>query len=324
MRIVILDANTVNPGDLSWEALAPLGDLQIYERTSEDDIVERCKGAEIVLTNKVILDPTTLNMLPRLQYIGVLATGYNVVDLDVASRQRIVVTNVPAYSTESVAQTVFAHILNIVCRTDHYARANRTGRWTNSPDFMYLDHNLFELQGKRIGIVGLGNTGMATARIALAFGMKVQAYTSKNEDELPVGIRKVNLDELFMTSDIISLHCPLTDTTHQLICRKTLILMKPSAILINTSRGPLVNENDLAVALNDGIIAAYGTDVLSTEPPAADNPLLTAPNCYITPHIAWASREARSRLIAVAIQNVQAFINGIPQNQVNTIITQEN
>lgn len=317
MRIVILDGYTVNPGDLSWEPLQEFADVEVYERTSEEDIVPRCKGAEIVLTNKVVLSASVLNMLPRLQYIGVLATGYNVVDLEVASRQNIVVTNIPAYSTESVAQMVFAHLLNIVSRADHYARKNRRGGWTTCPDFCYLDHNLFELSGKRMGIVGLGNTGMATARIAMAFGLNVVAFTSKDEDDLPEGIKKVSLDALFSTSDIVSLHCPLTETTQQLVNKQVLATMKPSAILINTGRGPLVNDDDLAEALNSGVIAAYGADVLTTEPAPASNPLLKARNCYLTPHIAWATREARQRLIDICTANVKAFVEGEPIHQVN-------
>lgn len=317
MRIVILDGFSVNPGDLSWDELNQFGEVIIYERTSEDEVIDRCKGAEIILTNKVVLDATTLNMLPRLQYIGVLATGYNVVDLEVASRQNIVVTNIPAYSTESVAQMVFAHILNIVSRVEHYARENRKGRWTNSSDFCYLDHNLTELFGKRMGIVGLGHTGMATARIAQAFGLNVMAYTSKDEDELPNGIRKVTLEQLYSESDIISLHCPLTDSTRHMINKETLATMKPSAILINTGRGPLVDDNAVATALHKGIIAAYGADVLTTEPPKEDNPLLSAPYCYLTPHIAWATKEARTRLLNICIGNIKAFIDGEPINQVN-------
>lgn len=317
MKIVILDGYTVNPGDLSWESLEEIADVVVYERTREEEVVERCKGAEIVLTNKVVLDAATLNMLPRLQYIGVLATGYNVVDLEVASRQNIVVTNIPSYSTDSVAQMVWAHILNITNRVDQYARENRKGRWTESPDFCYMDHNLTELSGKRMGIVGLGNTGMATALIATAFGMNVLAFTSKDEEDLPTGIRKVTLDELFSESDIISLHCPLTDSTYHLINEDTLSLMKSSAILINTGRGPLIDDQAVAEALHNGTIAAYGADVMTTEPPKASNPLLSAPYCYLTPHIAWATKEARIRLIDICTRNVKAWIDGEPINQVN-------
>lgn len=317
MKIVILDAYTVNPGDLSWEDLETLADIEIYDRTQPDEIVTRCRGAEIVLTNKVVLNAEVLNMLPRLQYIGVLATGYNVVDLEQATRQNIVVTNIPAYSTESVAQMVFAHILNIVSRADYYAVENRHGRWSESPDFCYLDHNLFELYGKKIGIIGLGHTGMATARIALGFGLKVLAFTSKDEDLLPDGIRKADIDDIFEECDIVSLHCPLTNDTHHLVNKERLVQMKPSAILINTGRGPLVNDQELAEALNDEEIAAYGADVLTIEPAKSDNPLLTAKNCYLTPHIAWATKEARQRLINICTDNIRAFIEGDPINVVN-------
>ncbi len=317
MKIVILDAYTVNPGDLSWRELEKIADVDIYDRTSEDEVVARCKGAEIVLTNKVVLDAAVLNQLPRLMYIGVLATGYNVVDIDVATRQSIIVCNIPAYSTQSVAQMVFAHLLNIVNRVDYYAIANRNGRWSDNKDFCYIEHNLFELYGKRFGIVGLGNTGMATAKIALSFGMEVVAFTSKNEDELPHGIHRVMLDELFSTSDIISLHCPLTETTKSMVNSARLKQMKSSAILINTGRGPLVDEQELSEALNSGQIAAYGADVLSVEPAEIGNPLLKAKNCFLTPHIAWATREARQRLISICIENIKAFISGTAINQVN-------
>lgn len=317
MKIVILDGFTVNPGDLSWSALESLAEVEVYDRTSEDQIVPRCKGAEIVLTNKVVLDSSVLNQLPRLMYIGVLATGYNVVDLEVASRQSIVVTNIPSYSTDSVAQMVFSHMLNIVNRTDHYAQENRNGRWSKNQDFCYLDHTLSELAGKRMGIVGLGNIGMAVAKIALAFNMEVIAYTSKSEEELPEGVRSVTMEELFTSSDVISLHCPLTESTRHLVNASRLRTMKPSAILINTGRGPLVCDQDVADALNSHTIAAYAADVLTEEPPKADNPLLSAKNCYLTPHIAWATYEARQRLINICVENVKAFIEGEPQNQVN-------
>ncbi len=317
MKIVILDGFTVNPGDLSWSALESLADVEIYDRTAEDEIVPRCKGAEIVLTNKVVLDSSVLNQLPRLMYIGVLATGYNVVDLEVASRQSIVVTNIPSYSTDSVAQMVFSHLLNIVNKTEHYAQENRNGRWSNNPDFCYLDHTLSELAGKQMGIVGLGNIGIAVSKIALAFNMKVVAYTSKSNEELPENVRSVTMEELFTSSDVISLHCPLTESTRHLVDASRLQSMKPSAILINTGRGPLVCDKDIADALKNHTIAAYAADVLTEEPPQADNPLLSASNCYLTPHIAWATHEARQRLINICVENVRAFIKGTPQNQVN-------
>lgn len=317
MKIVILDGYTVTQNDLNWNALEDIAEVEVYERTSPEEVVTRCKGAEMVLTNKVVLDAATLNMLPRLMYIGVLATGYNVVDLEAATRQSIVVTNIPAYSTNSVAQMVFSHILNIVSRVGHYAEENRKGKWSNSADFCYLDHNLFELAGKKIGIIGLGNTGKATAQIALGFGMNVLAYTSKDAEDLPDGIRKVTMDELMEMSDIISLHCPLNDDTRHIINAENLSKMKHSAIVINTGRGPLVNDNDVAEALNNDVIAAYGADVVTTEPVPADNPLLTAKNCFLTPHIAWATHEARQRLINICVDNVKAFIDGEAINQVN-------
>lgn len=315
MRIVILDAHTVNPGDLSWHPLEEMGDVMVYERTSRDEVVKRCKGAEIVLTNKVVLDAEILNQLPHLTYIGVLATGYNVVDLEVATRQSITVTNIPAYSTNSVAQMVWAHILNITNRVGHYATENTKGRWTESKDFCYYDFTHSELAGKTMGIVGMGNTGMATARIAQAFGMRVIAYTSKTE--LPVGMEKASMDEVFKESDIVSLHCPLTAETKGLVNKERLDMMKPTAILINTSRGPVVNEADVAEALNEGKIAAFGADVVSVEPAQKGNPLLTAKNCFLTPHIAWATKEARQRLIDICIENVKAFIAGKAVNVVN-------
>lgn len=317
MKIVILDAYTIDQGELSWKSLETLATVEAYARTSPEEVAARCKNAEIVLTNKVVLDATILNKLPRLQYIGVLATGYNVVDLQAATRQNIIVTNIPAYSTESVAQMVFCHILNIVGRTDHYANENRQGRWCRSLDFCYLDHNLFELNGKKMGIIGLGNTGMATARIASAFGMKVMAFTSKQEDSLPYGIQKADIDSIFENCDIVSLHCPLTPDTQHLVNAERLKSMKSEAIIINTGRGSLVDDQAMAEALNTNKIAAFGADVLTTEPASEDNPLLKAKNCYLTPHIAWATREARLRLINICTENVRAYLDGEPVNQVN-------
>lgn len=326
MKAVILDGFTVNPGDLSWDALkSKVDELVVYERTAAEDVIERCADAEIVLTNKVILNADVLHSLPKLKYVGVLATGFNVVDTKVARELGIDVTNIPAYSTESVAQMVFCHILNIVGRVDHYARENRNMRWSNSKDFCYMDHNLIEIAGKQIGIIGLGNTGSAVARIALAFGLKVMAYTSKTD--LPEGITRGTLDEVFSTSDIVSLHCPLVSeedakrtgrtATMHLVNKERLSQMKPSAILINTGRGPLVNDADVAEALTNGTIAAYGADVTTQEPPKADMPLLKAPNSYLTPHIAWATFEARQRLMDICTGNVEAFINGKSINVVN-------
>ena len=316
MKIVILDGYTANPGDLSWEPLKEIGELTVYDRTRPEETVERAKDAEIVLTNKVCLRRQEIVQLPRLKYIGVLATGYNVVDIDAASERGIVVTNVPAYSTMSVAQMVFAHLLTVTNRTEHYAAQNREGKWTANPDFCYWDTNLTELAGKTFGIVGLGSIGSRVAEIARTFGMKVVAYTSKNESELPHGMEKRSLTELLKESDVVSLHCPLAAGTHHLINRQTLLEMKPSSILINTGRGPLVDEQDVADALKENRLRAYCADVLSEEPPHADNPLLPCQNAFITPHIAWATKEARMRLIDVAINNVKAFVNKHPQNTI--------
>ena len=316
MKIVILDGFTANPGDLSWKGLEELGTLTVYDRTRPEETVARAADVDIVLTNKVIINREVMAQLPQLKYIGVLATGYNVVDIEAAHEHDIIVTNVPAYSTESVAQMVFAHLLTVTNRTEHYALQNRQGRWTKNPDFCYWDFPHLELAGKTIGIVGLGNIGRRVAEIALAFGMQVKALTSKSANVLPTGVEKANLEELLATSDIISLHCPLTDTTRHLINRDTLSVMRPSAILINTGRGPLVDDQAVASALAEGKLAAFCADVLTEEPPKADNPLLNQPNAFITPHIAWATEEARSRLLQVAISNVQAFLNAKPQNVV--------
>ena len=316
MKIVILDGFTANPGDLSWKGLEELGTLTVYDRTRPEETVARAAEADIVLTNKVIINREMMAQLPQLKYIGVLATGYNVVDIEAAHERGIIVTNVPAYSTESVAQMVFAHLLTVTNRTEHYAIQNRQGRWSKNPDFCYWDFPHLELAGKTIGIVGLGNIGRRVAEIALAFGMQVKALTSKSADTLPAGIEKADLEVLLATSDVISLHCPLTDTTRHLINRDTLSKMRPSAILINTGRGPLVDDQAVASALAKGQLAAFCADVLTEEPPKANNPLLSQPNAFITPHIAWATEEARSRLLQVAISNVQAFLNAKPQNVV--------
>lgn len=310
MKIVVLDGYGLNPGDLSWDGMQSLGELAVYDRTASAELRERAAGAEVLITNKTVIAAEDMAALPALRYIGVLATGYNIVDVQAAKERGIVVTNIPAYSTASVAQMVFAHLLNITQRVGHYAVDNRNGRWTENPDFCYWDTRLTELDGKKMGIVGLGNTGKATARIAAAFGMQVCAYTSKRPEQLPEGIRKMELDELFAECDVVSLHCPLTPGTHGLVNAARLAVMKPSAILINTGRGALVDEQDLADALNRGLIAAAGLDVLSSEPPRHDNPLLKARNCFITPHIAWATEEARARLMRIAVANLKGFIDG--------------
>jgi glycerate dehydrogenase len=327
MKIVILDGYSANPGDLSWKSLMKIGELTVYDRTRPEETVERAKDADIVLTNKVCLHRQEIDQLPQLKYIGVLATGYNVVDVDAANEHGIVVTNVPAYSTMSVAQMVFAHLLTVTNRTEHYAMQNREGRWAASPDFCYWDTDLTELAGKTMGIVGLGNIGSRVAEIADAFGMNVVALTSKEASEIPFYVEKRTLTELLKESDVVSLHCPLDAGTRYMINRQTLRSMKPSAILVNTGRGPLVNEQDVADALRENRLRAYCADVLSEEPPRAEcladgclqnkNPLLECEHAFITPHIAWATKEARMRLIEVAINNVKAFVDNRPQNVVS-------
>ena len=316
MKIVILDGFTTNGGDLSWNGISELGDLTVYDRTAPGEVIDRCLGAEAVLTNKVIITDEVMQALPQLKYIGVMATGYNVVDIDAARRRGIVVTNVPAYSTPSVAQMVFAHLLNITNQVALHDRQVHEGRWAGNQDFCFYSAPLIELASKQMGIVGLGQTGSAVAKIALALGMRVMAFTSKSQESLPEGIIKGSLDKMFATSDVVSLHCPLTPDTKHIVNAARLATMKPSAIVINTGRGPLVNEQDLADALNNGTIAAAAVDVLSTEPPAADNPLLSARNCHITPHIAWASQAARARLIDTLTSNLKGYISG---NVVNNV-----
>ena len=317
MKIVVLDGYGVNPGDLSWETLEALGDVEVYPRTAPEDVIDRCFNAEIILTNKVVINKQILVSLPRLKYIGVLATGYNVVDVDTASDLDIIVTNIPAYSTDSVVQMTFAHILTMTNRVEHYTQQNRNGRWSNNPDFVYWDTPLIELAGKTMGIVGLGNIGMKVAQLARCFGMEVYAFTSKASSLLPEGIQKTTFEGLLSVSDILSLHCPLNRSTREMINASSLAKMKEGALLINTGRGPLVNEADVAEALRSGHLGGYGADVMCQEPPAEDNPLFSAPNAYITPHIAWATFEARKRLIAIAVGNVKAFIDGTPVNVVN-------
>lgn len=318
MKICILDGYSLNPGDLDWSPVERLGDVTLFDRTPADKIVERAADADIVLTNKVPFSADTLRQLPRLRFICVLATGYNIIDTEAAARQGVVVANIPAYSTMSVAQMAFAHILNITNHVASYAREVADGKWTNCPDFCFWDSALTELAGKTMGIVGLGNTGMATARIAVAMGMKVVALTSKSADTLPEGITPAPLDDVLASADVVSLHCPLTPSTRHLINAASIAKMKPSAILINTGRGPLVDEQAVADALNGGRLAAFGADVLSQEPPRGDNPLLSAHNCFLTPHIAWATLEARTRLMSTATENVRQFIAGEPvANRVN-------
>lgn len=316
MKIVILDGFTANPGDLEWSRLEQIGDLTVYDRTLPEEVVNRCRGAEIVFTNKTVLGRADMEQLPELRFIGVLATGYNVVDLKAATEFGIAVCNVPAYSTMSVAQNVFALILDITNSVEHYSKEVKEGKWSECEDFCFTDTNLVELSGKQMGIVGYGAIGRQVASIASAFGMIVAAHSSRSAEEL-APVRKMDLDTLFKTSDIVSLHCPLTEETRHLVNAARLSIMKPTAILINTGRGPLIDEKALATALREGKIAAAGVDVLAEEPPRADNPLLSAPNIRITPHISWATKEARTRLLDISVENLEAFLAGHPQNLVN-------
>lgn len=315
MKIVVLDDYGLNTVE-SWKRIEELGEVISYETSPSDKVVERSKGAHIVLTNKTMLTGEMLRQLPDLRYIGILATGTNVVDLDTARELGIVVTNIPAYSTDSVAQMVYAHLLTIITRVERYTSENRDGRWSRSTNFVYWDEPLHELRDKTLGIVGLGNIGMAVARIALAFGMKVKALTSKPQNALPEGIEKAALDELLSTSDVLSLHCPLADDTYHIINRDTLAKMKESAILINTGRGGLVDDQALAEALNSGRLYAAGLDVMTPEPPKADNPLLSARNCFVTPHIGWATVEARERLMNIAADNISSYLDNNLKNSV--------
>jgi len=315
MKIVVLDGYTLNPGDLSWDDLAALGACEVHDRTPPEETVPRCAGAEIVLTNKVVLDGPVMERLPHLKYVGVLATGYNIVDVEAARERGIIVTNVPDYATPAVVQTVFAHLLELTHHVGHHARTVRDGRWSASPDFAYWDYPLVELKGLVMGIVGLGRIGSAVAEVARAFGMTVLAYTEPPQPPRE-GVEFVDLARLFRDSDVVSLHCPLTPETEGLASAERLALMKPSALLINTSRGPLVDEAALADALNAGRLAGAGLDVLSVEPPPPDHPLLAARNCLLTPHIAWAARAARVRMMETVVENVKAFLAGRPQNVV--------
>ncbi|QDU71361.1 D-2-hydroxyacid dehydrogenase [Mucisphaera calidilacus] len=316
MKIVVTDGVTLNPGDLSWEQLADLGNCDIYDNSTPEENLQRCRDADIVLTNKVVFDKDTLEQLPSLKLISVTATGYNIIDTTTASQRNVVVTNVPAYSTQSVAQMTFALILELCQHVGHHSQTVHEGRWSRSPNFCYWDKPLIELAGRTLGIVGTGRIGSESAQIAKAFGMNVIA-TNRTGNPGDTGLTIVDRDELFARSDIVSLHCPLTNDNEQFVNQTLLTTMKPSAFLINTSRGQLINEQHLADALNSEQIAGAGLDVLATEPPAPDNPLLTAKNCVITPHIAWATRAARSRLMDIAVDNVKAFLQGSPRNVVN-------
>lgn len=321
LNIVCLDGYTLfrNSDKLhpQWERLTHFGDVTVFDRTPSSKVVSRLADADIALTNKTPITAADIVKLPNLRYIGVLATGYNIVDVDAARRAGIVVTNIPAYSTASVAQHAIALLLAIVNRVESYSQAVSRGQWTACPDFTFRIEEWRELAGKTFGVVGFGNTGRATAAIAHALGMNIAVFTSKNVAELPDGYVKMELDELFANADVVSLHCPLTPSTAHMVDVRRLRLMKNTAILINTGRGPLVDERALAKALVAGRIYAAGLDVLSTEPPKLGNPLLAAPNCYITPHVAWSSVEARNRLMDIEVENIKAFLEGNPVNVVN-------
>lgn len=317
MRIVVLDGHTLNPGDLNWEDLKELGEFAVHDRTPPELVLGRCADAAAVLTNKVVLDAGILDSLPGLKYIGVTATGYNVVDIEAARDRGIPVTNVPAYSTRSVAQLVFALLLELAHHAGEHSRAVRSGKWTESPDFTFRDYPLVELDGLTMGIVGFGHIGRSVARLAAAFGMNVLVHTRHPDPVEETGIRFVDLNDLFADSDVVTLHCPLTSETEGLVNAGRLGLMKETAFLINASRGPVVDEDALAASLNSGRIAGAAVDVLSSEPPSADNPLLTARNCVITPHIGWATRAARGRLMDTVFGNLRAWIEGRPVNVVN-------
>jgi glycerate dehydrogenase len=317
MKIVLLDAHTANPGDVSWAPLEAIATCEIYPRTPLAETVARCSDAEIVITNKAVMNREIISALPKLKYIGVTATGYNIVDVIAAKEHGITVTNVPGYSSPAVAQLVFSLLLELTNHVGHHAQTVSSGRWESCPDFCYWDHPIIELSGRTLGIIGYGDIGSAVARIAVAFGMKVLASKREWKSPPPEGVTAATIDEIFAQSDAISLHCPLTDATKHLVCDRTLALMKPSAFLINTGRGPLIDEAALARALNESRIAGAGLDVLSVEPPKDGNPLIGAKNCVITPHIGWASYEARLRLIDLTAANLNAYLAGKPVNVVS-------
>ncbi|MEC5146918.1 D-2-hydroxyacid dehydrogenase [Chitinophaga sp. 212800010-3] len=316
-NIVVLDGYTLNPGDLDWSALQALGNVTVYERTPEADVAARAKDAHIILTNKAVVNAAAIEQLQHLEYIGVTATGYNVVDIAAAAKKQIPVTNVPAYSTAAVAQLTFALILELCHHTGLHAESVRAGEWNASADFSYWKTTLTELDGGTMGIVGFGQIGRSVARIAQAFGMNVIASHKHPERDRMEGVAFVDLATCFREADVVSLHCPLNAENREFVNSALLATMKKTAFLINTSRGPLIKEADLAAALQKGVIAGAALDVLSTEPPAPDNPLINAPNTIITPHIAWATQAARKRLMKAAVENLAAFLEGKPRNRVN-------
>ena len=318
MKIVVLDGYTLNPGDMSWDEMGLLGELVVYDRTPADKINERIDNAEIVLTNKVILTKEILEQTPSIKYIGVMATGYNVVDIQYARERGIIVTNVPAYSTDSVAQMVFAFILEFCHHVGEHNRAVQEGKWAKNIDFSFWDYPLIEIKNKTLGIIGFGAIGQKVAKIAEVFGMKVLFHSRTIKPGLETdNMKSVTLEKVLAESDFITLHCPLTEQTKGLINKDTIAGMKNGAFLINTSRGPVIDENDVAQALNVGKLTGLGTDVVSIEPIQAENPLLNAKNCIITPHFAWATKEARERLLNTLIKNIDSFIKGTPVNVVN-------
>jgi glycerate dehydrogenase len=317
MRIVVLDGFTLNPGDMEWRALEALGDLTVYARTPADQVMSRLAGAAVALTNKTPLQAEVIGALPELRFIGVLATGYNVVDLAAARARGIPVSNVPAYSTRSVQQMTFALLLELTQKCGAHDRAVKEGAWARCEDFMFQFGPLTELDGLTFGIVGFGTIGRAVALTARSFGMRVVTASRTRPADMPDGVEWVTVEDLFSRSDVVSLHCPLTADTERIVCARTLARMKPTALLINTGRGGLVDEAALADALREGRLAGAGVDVLSTEPPSPDNPLLQAPNCVVTPHCAWATRAARQRLLDVTVANVRAFQRNAPQNVVS-------
>ena len=318
MKIAILDGYTINPGDLSWEPIEALGECEIFPRTMPQETFERSKNADIIITSKVVFDRELLLKLPSLKYIGVIATGYNVIDLEAARERNVIVTNIPDYCASSVAQMVFAHVLELARRVGHHDNSVKKGEWSSNEDFCYWEYPQMELNGKILGLIGCGNIGSNVANTAISFGMQVLAYDPypRHMDDDPP-IEFVDIDTVFTQSDVISLHCPLTAETKEIIRTSTLSKMKPTAFVINTARGPLVNEADLSRALNNGIIGGAGLDVLNIEPPDRANPLFRTKNCFITPHIAWASQESRVRLIKMTADNIEAFLAGRPTNVVN-------
>lgn len=319
VKTLILDGYTLNPGDLSWDGFSALGELEVHDRTAPEWVAERCAGAEAVITNKALVTRETIESLPELRYVGVTATGVNVVDCEAAAERGVPVTNVPGYGPKSVAQTAFAHVLNLTQRVGHHAAASAEGRWASCPDFCFADFPLVELDGLTLGILGYGAIGRETARIGRAFGMKVIAHSRSLRENVEGEVEAVTLADLFRRSDVLSLHCPLTPETDQVVNTENLSAMKPTAFLVNTGRGQLVDERALADALNENRLAGAGLDVLSAEPPPPDNPLPAAKNCYVTPHYAWATFAARRRLLDASVANLQAFLDGAPVNVVNGV-----